>query len=131
VSLSLSLCLSLSVSLSVSPRLQLSVWVCGIVHVSLPLRVGVCSRRTLRQYSVLAAVSGLVLLASGLALLTYSSQLSQSYRDVLLDLPSLGSDAAAINDLDSVSRSVPSAARPRAQCLSARGSWQRGGCWMI
>jgi hypothetical protein len=43
----------------------------------------------LRQYSVLAAVSGLVLLASGLALLTYSSQLSQSYRDVLLDLPSL------------------------------------------
>ena len=47
-------------------------------------------------------MSGLVLVATGLALLTYTSQSLASYRDVLLDLPSLGSDAAAINDLDSV-----------------------------
>jgi hypothetical protein len=95
------------------------------------MRFGVCSRRGLRKFSVLVAVSGFVLLASGLALLTYSSLLSQSYRHVQLGLPSLGSDAAAIDDLDSVSGSVPSAARPRAECLSARGSWQRGGRWMI
>ncbi len=61
------------------------------------------------------AVSGLVLLASGLALLTYSSLLSPSYPDVQLDLPSLGGDAAAIDDLDSVSRSVP---RRRCRALS-------------
>ena len=57
-------------------------------HLCLSL-FGVWSRSGLQKFSVLAAVFSMVLLASGLALLTYSSQLSQSYRDVLLDLPSL------------------------------------------
>lgn len=68
-------------------------------------------------------MSGLVLLATGLALLTYSSQSLASYRDALLDLPSLGSDAAAINDLDSVCalRSLAAALAVCAQCIRCLG----------
>ena len=52
------------------------------------------------RFSVPASVAGLLLVATGLVLVTYSTN-SLSY-NVLLDLPSLGNDASAINDLDSV-----------------------------
>ena len=54
------------------------------------------------RFSALASVSGLVLVVFGLVLVTLSSQSLSSYRHMLLDVPSLGSDAAAIRDLNSV-----------------------------
>ena len=53
------------------------------------------------RISFIVAVSGLVLVASGLALLTYSSGSLASYRNMLMDVSDIGSDAAAIKDLDS------------------------------
>ena len=53
------------------------------------------------RISLLVPVSGLVLVASGLALLTYSSGSLASYRNMLMDVSDIGSDAAAIKDLDS------------------------------
>jgi len=59
------------------------------------------------RFSALASLSGLVLVVCGLVLVTLSSQSLSSYRHMLLDVPSLGSDAAAIKDLNSVGASVP------------------------
>ena len=55
----------------------------------------------------LASVSDLVLVVCGLVLVTLSSQSLSSYRHMLLDVPSLGSDAAAIKDLNSVGACMP------------------------